>query len=1035
MKGKGDMTTYFLTGKKNGQRLSRPYLQPSNPSNAGGGGGGGPGGGGHNQYANGGQGGQSGHGGGGGGGGNVGNNNTNNNNSAAGPGHQQQQRMNRGGPVTNVTSFAAQQQQQPIRGGMRPLSGSGLWSHGLVDSPRMLLPVIREDIQLVTMGGAPSQLSISDNSQRVPSYNEPKPIIFDQKPVGTVESDDAVAVSMTSLALPPGYPGGSGAGSRLSSATPEGSCDLNGNISTVVAMQETNLDVASQHDYGQIRPSTSAAAVAGATSRGFFFDNNSSSNIKSQLLEQYQPHRTSAAASRRLLMSPAMSSRTDAFSLADTTKATIQSQESLDKLLDESNYGAGVATTHRESSIYNISSDEDDSSQYGHIVKRNYMRECLDNNFYKNQRPLLNGNVGGRKAGNVAGYNLDANGNRQSMPTTTAAAVNNDDNNDDYCVFIKRDQPQAPPPPALKSIAKTRQLPPPLEPRHPDVHFARNQRHYQAHNSPLIVHRFYHLDDSNRNNTRPMSNLVTNNNSKPTSSNNNNNNHNARRSNEKRSKRRSKRSSDHHRSRDIEKTAQSFKYPLGWGQKQAAEVNCRNRASPLTSSSHSSSLTTSDSEDDLNSVAAAVMSSAGSKGYTNLAHRLLDRSNSFNANNSPGRRKCSLPDYYKSRAPASGGGGAPKPETSFYPPAKHTRYEPYGKINRRNRLSSLESLDTNNAGAVGVQIDCNSSIFSIESYRRSNGSRNACHNAASNDNFHLENDSSFERKMSQQFDALRKSNLAKLQQQFEAPVEAVVSAGSLSCSNSNFASFDRANSSAFRRTQEVTTSFMSNGSITEDNDPINQGDGGGGGATTLLTDNQHKQNYESDNSYLADEEDEMNNNGNNNQPTSINVGSNEDEGEDSHATQHFSSSASVTLMGAVGNEHHNGDGKMFSSMYNECPDNHSLDFDRIPAATEADEFLFAPSSKASSSSSSVHETTDGALSDILYDSDGGAIVGSNNLPAKPAPANGVQLSSQRTSSPVVYDANMNRSPKLVNSITGRGQGAARDTNGNHEMAV
>ncbi|KAH7645383.1 ca/calmodulin-responsive adenylate cyclase-like [Dermatophagoides farinae] len=111
----------------------------------------------------------------------------------------------------------------------------------------------------------------------------------------------------------------------------------------------------------------------------FYFDDDALSNIKSQAIEREK---------QRNIFSPAMS-RCTAFSVADSTKATIESAESLNKLLVDGDDDVDDVGKNRQqdesSSIYNISSNSSNQScQYGQIIKKNYTKECIENNFYNN---------------------------------------------------------------------------------------------------------------------------------------------------------------------------------------------------------------------------------------------------------------------------------------------------------------------------------------------------------------------------------------------------------------------------------------------------------------------------------------------------------------------------------------------------------------------------------------------------------------------------------------------------------------------------
>ncbi|KAJ6225324.1 hypothetical protein RDWZM_003869 [Blomia tropicalis] len=328
----------------------------------------------------------------------------------------------------------------------------------------MRLPPIREDSQIISPN---DELSVSENSQRLPSYNAPKPIICEkvgdksrhktnietvwkttekelEQPIPTVLQPNLDAFVLNNLSI---------------------NCQSNNELPNRI--QETDLDSYSQHHYGAIN--------AKQTKNDFFFDKNSSINIKSKLIDS----------TNRKVHSPTMSNRT-AHSFADTTKATIQSMESLDKINDPQICGSkGVGLD--DSSIYNISSNSSEhSSPYGHIIKKNnYANECIENDFYKNNK---------KRASNVKC----------------------DDSKDDYCVFVRKELPNE----NNNVESKSRFSRPSHNQPHSSKHFgeteheasmsylARHKRHYQAHNSPLIVHRFYHIDNDLRNTNSNSSPLI-----------------------------------------------------------------------------------------------------------------------------------------------------------------------------------------------------------------------------------------------------------------------------------------------------------------------------------------------------------------------------------------------------------------------------------------------------------------------------------------------------------------------------------------------
>lgn len=504
---------------------------------------------------------------------------------------QQQQHLYQNQQLIRSQLMQQQQQQQsqplpPLRSSSNVLLQQHWNPHhpARIDSPR--LPVISEQEVVLSplsmaaaaaagaCGGGGGGASVSDdlsfsdtNSQRLPSYNEPKPIIPEKVPQGgaagssSSSKEPAMMVPLMNMVSPPESSGG---GNQLFHANHPHSSKVEN------CFQETDLDSFSQHAYGAInvipKASTSSAANAVLPSEGFFvFDKNSSIAIKSQVMlneqlngvnggQSYHHHQPNPFFSPSNL-SPSHDDHRHHHrappSLADTTKATIQSVESdLDQMmlndddddLDASsrhhfsrrgnkNEGGGGGGGHNMSQledasyIYNISSNESDhsvggggalsDSPYGHIIKRSsqlattedgkraYAKECIENGFYKNSSR----NRGKKVANNGGRWNRDG-----GLPEN-----NNDGDKDDYCVFVRRDHP--PPPPLLPKKAdfqkSSHQHHRSSSSNHHHHHHSKNHhhftpthskpsasylenrtsRHYQAHNSPLIVHRFYHIDD------------------------------------------------------------------------------------------------------------------------------------------------------------------------------------------------------------------------------------------------------------------------------------------------------------------------------------------------------------------------------------------------------------------------------------------------------------------------------------------------------------------------------------------------------------
>lgn len=411
------MTTYFIVSK-NDEAPPLKLLLPSNSNSSGGGG--------NNPEQNGG-----------------GNANGGNPNGSKGNAHSSNNNNN-GSMTSNSSQFSANQEggQQrlshnlgpPIRG-----SSAGLWA-AREHRDSSMLPVIREDV----LSPVNDDFSFSDTSQRLPSYNEPKPIIFEKTQEKILIDVEIVPWSQPSTIKEP-------LSQMLVQAT---SKNYKGSRSTKVlssgmqeSLLETNLDSLSQNAYGAIN---SKLAIA-SSKRDFFFDKNSSIQIKSHLSDL------------KPFTSPSISHRTT-HSLADTTKATIQSEESIDKILDDTQYGG----PEQDSSIYNISSNESahlSDSAYGHIIKRssNYARECIENDFYKSRH--------------------------KKMKRSSAPKYSVDDSKDDYCVFIKRDQSEGPGMSPRQALHQQQQY----YISKPGPHRACQSSHFQAHNSPMIVHRFYHI--------------------------------------------------------------------------------------------------------------------------------------------------------------------------------------------------------------------------------------------------------------------------------------------------------------------------------------------------------------------------------------------------------------------------------------------------------------------------------------------------------------------------------------------------------------
>lgn len=562
------MTTYFLLGKKS---TARP-LSLLQPSNAGAGGSGpnnnnnsnsqnhsnsqngGSGGAGLDSNSTDGTGNSSFNG--GGGNSNSGNNNTNNNGSLSNLVTDNRE-FSRGGSFSLTQQFQNIYQNQPnfrqqSSNPVPPLrsSSSHLQHHWATsrDSPR--LPVISEqEVVLSPLLATADDLSFSDTSQRLPSYNEPKPIIpkvpSEKKIVKNVElsqwiqpltgssASNTTATSRDQLPL-----------SLMNSLI---SPEQIGYQSNQGGFQETDLDSFSQHAYGAIqKPShplpSNGSKLPPATDGGFFcFDKNSSIAIKSQVMLNEQMNQQPNPFFSSSNMSPPTPHRRHHNrappSLADTTKATIQSVESdLDQMMliddddvqlkpfgrkrGDKNRGEGghnMSQLEDASYIYNISSNESEhsaggafsDSPYGHIIKRSsgnsYAKECIENDFYKNNnnrnKKKSSGSKGvGLKGGAVGKWN-------------GGHIEEGDDDKNDYCVFIRREEPPPLPPMRLgrrkenftnspshrpSSSAHHHQLKHQNNHHHskPNSHLERTSRHYQAHNSPLIVHRFYHIDDN-----------------------------------------------------------------------------------------------------------------------------------------------------------------------------------------------------------------------------------------------------------------------------------------------------------------------------------------------------------------------------------------------------------------------------------------------------------------------------------------------------------------------------------------------------------
>nr|XP_027197802.1 Ca(2+)/calmodulin-responsive adenylate cyclase-like [Dermatophagoides pteronyssinus] len=229
----------------------------------------------------------------------------------------------------------------------------------------------------------------------------------------------------------------------------------------------------------------------------FYFDDDSLSNIKSQAMERQK---------QRNLFSPAMS-RCTAFSLADTTKATIESEESLNKLSDDDDDVDEVGENrHKDESslIYNISSNSSDQScQYGQIIKKNYTKECIENNFFNRSKNLPFKSASSNKKRNSVNIDFPM----DDYDVDFRNYKNNNHHNDDQSKINDKEQKVFENDRILRQHAMKRM----------SHHFGqeptksflaqRNQRHYQAHNSPLIVHRFYHID-SGTDNARQSSPLL-----------------------------------------------------------------------------------------------------------------------------------------------------------------------------------------------------------------------------------------------------------------------------------------------------------------------------------------------------------------------------------------------------------------------------------------------------------------------------------------------------------------------------------------------
>ena len=617
MKGKGEMTTYFLLNKKNHGRPTR-YLQPSNQSSQ------------NPQNGN--------------------DSNMKNSKFNGSNGNNHYNLSSSSGLFLNPNNAnIGNKSSQPMLNRMLVSPASrltNLWSHGDIIREPPRLPVIREDSHQGAFNE--DRLFLECNTHKVPSYNEPKPIIMPKLeskqshdiskeiplvPISELNQPSVAAYAETQLMMP-AY-----------------STTIMSNV-----LQETDLDSFSQHNYGAIKKPDSK--------QDFFFDGNSSTNIKCQLLEQ------------KKTFSPTLSNRTT-FSIADTTKATIQSEESLENLLDDSQFESNTRHQENDSPIYNISSNSSDqSSQYGHIIKKSYAKECLENGFYKNNANRQNGSGNRKRTNNKLLYK---------------------DSKDDYCVFIRRDHgvkvtqdnnsrdsslAMAKRPNKQHNQKNSKAYyskgQPPLqvaalhEPS-PSSFSARHHRHYQAHNSPLIVHRFYHIDNvssednhskrsfvnnSSFNSASPSTSLVAN-----------------------RKCRGPVQGPKRYNDLDDEADA---KFPLLYpiGVKPDRQV-------PVCSDSDS---------DDMNSVAAAVMGEKYS-GNSRIAQRLLERSSSFNSSS---RRKGSLPDYYKSRSNNV-----------------HYSQPQYGKI--KKKLSSLESMVMDGGHGRNSQqatTDSPQSIFSIDSFQK-----------------------------------------------------------------------------------------------------------------------------------------------------------------------------------------------------------------------------------------------------------------------------------------------------------------------------
>ena len=310
-----------------------------------------------------------------------------------------------------------QQQQQRL---------SNCWSANA--SPR--LPMISED---QSIHEELSSLTESIPSQRLPSYNEPKPIFVNQE-----------------------QPKGPQMIQKLQKIFPQSRHTVapssKNNIDPKRILLETSLDT---------MPNQSKKI----SKNSFVFDKNSSIDIKSQVFE--------SNLIAKLHLSPTVSHRTRLSSIADTTKATIQSQESLDKLLD-SVY----------SKPYELSSDGEetrDDNDYGKIIKQNYTKSYLLNDYDVEIEPRNSSRQ--RHPSNVAQVGTPSDDDYEIEP------MNNDD---EYCVFVPRNEVQAP------------KLLPKIVPKPKHRHLLDHQRKtYQAHNSPMIVHKFYHIDDMKRKQKQP----------------------------------------------------------------------------------------------------------------------------------------------------------------------------------------------------------------------------------------------------------------------------------------------------------------------------------------------------------------------------------------------------------------------------------------------------------------------------------------------------------------------------------------------------